>query len=326
MINFVTLAEMNKDVINSLYKIPHDIDIVVGVPRSGMLVASIIAVQLNKPLLDLNEYLSGYEYTVGLSTNIKIKRDINKVLIVEDSVLYGTSINRAKNRIEQSVLSSLHEYIYYAAYVSEITNSAQHVDVYARVLDNRVFEWNLMHHDILQRSCFDIDGVLCKDPTPEENDDGENYRNFMKNALPKYVPTKKIGWLVTSRLEKYRAETEEWLAKNHIEYDHLIMSQFKTAEERRRLGSHPGYKAAIYSQLPEVELFVESERWQAIEIVKRTNKPVYCTENQFFYTMSDFPKNKKIYTILRKIGLIFPKRIRKAGYSLLYLSKGTPLR
>ena len=37
----------------------------------------------------------------------------------------------------------------------------------------RVFEWNLMHHDsIIPQACVDIDGVLCEDPTDEQNDDG----------------------------------------------------------------------------------------------------------------------------------------------------------
>lgn len=63
---------------------------------------------------------------------------------------------------------------------------------------------------------MDIDGVLCADPTPEENDDGEKYRHFLLNTPPLFIPKVTIGTLVTSRLEKYRPETEAWLQKNHV--------------------------------------------------------------------------------------------------------------
>lgn len=31
----------------------------------------------------------------------------------------------------------------------------------------------------LLKTCFDLDGVFCVDPTWEENDDGEKYRKFI---------------------------------------------------------------------------------------------------------------------------------------------------
>ena len=158
---------------------------------------------------------------------------------------------------------------------------------------------------------LDIDGVLCENPTPEENDDGEKYIEFLRNARPKYVPTKKIGYLITSRLEKYRAETEYWLKKHGVEYDQLIMCPYQTAEERRRRGNHAIIKAIVYSQLPGTVLFVESERWQAIEIARRTFKPVFCTENQQCYTSSDFESEKKRFILYARLGRLFPQKIRK---------------
>ena len=312
MINFVTVNDMNKDIIDSLVNIPHDVDLIVGIPRSGMLVASIIAAQLNKPLIDINSYCSNMECSVGKTTNIKVKRmsEIKKVLIVEDSVLLGVSINEVKERILEAGLEMVREHIYYAVYVSELHKSYNYVDYYSRILDNRIFEWNLMHHPELNHMCFDIEGVLCEDPTREQNDDGEKYLDFLKNARPKYVPTKKIGYLVTSRLEKYRNETERWLQNQGIEYDQLIMCPLKTFEERQRYWNHAVQKAIVYAQLTGSELFVESEKWQAIEIARKTMKPVFCTENQQFYSSIDFPKDKARYRVLSKIGKLFSKRVR----------------
>lgn len=45
--NFRTLDQLNQCIYNNMYKLPRDIDLIVGIPRSGMLVANIIALYLN---------------------------------------------------------------------------------------------------------------------------------------------------------------------------------------------------------------------------------------------------------------------------------------
>lgn len=143
----------------------------------------------------------------------------------------------------------------------------------------RVFQWNFLHRSVAAQSCFDIDGVLCVDPTREENDDGERYRRFLNDARPLMTPTHRLGHLVTSRLERYRPETEAWLRAQGIEYDKLWMLDLPTAEERRKAGLHGRFKAEVYSRLDAI-LFVESEERQAIEIAKLSGKPVLSIETQ----------------------------------------------
>jgi len=140
----------------------------------------------------------------------------------------------------------------------------------------RVFQWNYLNHNCLQDAAFDIDGVLCKDPLPQENDDGIKYKNFILNAKPLFIPQYKIPYIITSRLDKYRSETEEWLKKNNVQYDHLIMLTGYTAEERRRLGLHAAFKAEQYKKLPDIQLFIESDRKQAEEISRLTGKLCFC--------------------------------------------------
>ncbi|MBR1728760.1 MAG: hypothetical protein IJ728_04475 [Selenomonadaceae bacterium] len=55
--NFVTFSALNNDVIKNLHKIPRDIDLVIGVPRSGLLVANILALYLNKPLISIDMFI-----------------------------------------------------------------------------------------------------------------------------------------------------------------------------------------------------------------------------------------------------------------------------
>lgn len=312
---FVTYSDLNKDIVNSLYKIPEDIDIIVGIPRSGMLVATMIALYLNKPVTDIDSYLNRRIYANGLTKNTKkiINKfdDIKSALVVEDSVDSGRSMILAKKKIDASDIK--HKCVYFATYVR--SNSKSLVDVYARVIDDeRLFEWNFMHHKILEHACVDVDGVLCIDPTEKENDDGEQYIHFIKNAPQKLVPTRKIGWIISSRLEKYQKETEIWLHKNGIDYENIILMKGVTANERKKSANHGIFKANLYKNIKDAELFIESNPTQAQQIAEISHKPVYCVDNHTFY-------NYGITNIGREKRIEYKNKIKKimpSGIMLIY--------
>lgn len=285
---FITYADLNADIIANINRIPNDIDVVVGIPRSGLLVANILSLYLNKPLCDFDSFLQGRIYNSGTTKNkagwVKDFSEIRKVLIVEDTVCSGASINNAKERFWQQHFENITP-VWFAAYVWK--KNANFVDIYFRDVDiPRAFEWNYLHIKLLEQTCFDIDGILCEDPSIEQNDDGEKYRDFLLNAKPKFIPTQKIGCLVTSRLEKYRKETELWLSKNGILYDKLYMMNVSSAEERLKLGNHAEFKAGVYKQRKDMVFFVESEPHQAETICRLAKKAVFCPTNQKFYEES----------------------------------------
>jgi uncharacterized HAD superfamily protein len=179
----------------------------------------------------------------------------------------------------------------------------------------RYFQWNILNHSTLEKACFDIDGVLCADPLPEQNDDGEKYIDFILNAPPLFIPGCKIGTIVTSRLEKYRKETETWLAANNIKYNDLVMLDLPNMEARQRANNHGEHKAKAYLAKPYV-LFVESEYNQAVEINRISKKPVLCTANfemifeseSLMYNL----KSGKHLPFLRKYALKMRDKIRKS--------------
>jgi len=125
---------------------------------------------------------------------------------------------------------------------------------------------------------MDIDGVLCRDPSPDENDDGERYKLFLSEVEPLFVPRQRVKYLVTNRLEKYRADTVAWLSKYEVRYDHLVMMDLATKEERVRTGNHAAQKAQVYVK-SETALFIESSLSQARAIASMSGKPVLCIEN-----------------------------------------------
>ena len=138
---------------------------------------------------------------------------------------------------------------------------------------------------------------LSVDPTEEENDDGPNYKSFIENAKPLFLPAYKIPCIITSRLEKYRFETEKWLTDNGVIYENLIMLDLKTAAERQRLGIHAQFKASILNDRAE-KYYIESNWEQAKQIFKFTNKSIFCTQNDVFIRTAmdiEYYENAKSY-------------------------------
>ena len=277
--NFRSIDDLNKLIKLRLPYIPQ-VDAIIGIPRSGMIPASLIALYLGKPLFTVDQFFQGsfLNFTTRLKKD-KSYTEVNKVLVVDDSCNTGSCLNRVKDILSER--SNGIEILYSAVYVTE--QASKMVDFYFEICPlPRVFEWNIMDHDILARSCVDMDGVLCVDPTPEQNDDGNDYLEFIRTAKPLFTPQHKIKAIVTSRLEKYRKPTEQWLSDHKINYDTLYMMNYKTAEERRAANRYAEYKAEIYENT-KATLFIESEVWQAKSIHSKTFKPVYCLGNGAFY-------------------------------------------
>jgi len=138
-----------------------------------------------------------------------------------------------------------------------------------------------MHHMLLAQSCVDIDGVLCRDPSEAENDDGPEYARFLADVQPRFVPSVRIRYLVTCRLEKYRSLTEEWLSRHGIGYDRLVMMDLPTKAARVASGSHATFKASVYRRT-DTQLFIESSREQADDIARLSGGDVLCTDTMEF--------------------------------------------
>ena len=196
---------------------------------------------------------------------------------------------------------------YLAAYALP-TNIAS-VDICFEICNHpRMFEWNFMHHWGLKYTCMDIDGVLCKDPSIFQNDDGKRYEEFLKSAVPLLIPTMPVGYLVTARLEKYREATEQWLKGNNVPYDHLIMLDCETAKERDQV-SQGAFKAQVYRAQKDCFLFVESSFEQALEICRLSGKQVYCTQNHALINPQNYLKYFGIYS--RDIKITFKRVVKK---------------
>lgn len=270
---YISYEELARDVLAWSYQLPRDIDVFVGIPRSGIIPATMLALHRNVRFTSLEDFRNGRILRGGFRDQ---HENIETAMVIDDSILSGKSMQRAIK-----ALSSLrHLKILYGAVYTH--PNIQEYKYFKIKPTPRIFQWNWLHHFWLNKACMDIDGVLCRDPTSEENDDGPRYRKFLRTAEPLNIPTVEVNTLVTSRLEKYRLDTIRWLRKWNVHYKKLIMHPAKNAIERRQLKDHAKRKAKVYLS-KDYQLFIESSNKQAEYIHAKTNKPVLCTDTGYFY-------------------------------------------
>ena len=295
--NFRNISQLSDQLLDWSKRLPRDIDVVVGIPRSGLLAANLFALYRNIALAELDGFLEGrclssgstrrnlLNTASGTSSPYFLERP-RKVLVLDDSARSGKTLREARRRIAASLMS-FHDVHFAAVYAT--ADTLHDLDFYCELLEPpRVFEWNIFNHHILEESCVDLDGVLCHDPTPEDNDDGPNYLEFISNARPLVTTSYRIGYIVTSRLERYRKETECWLKENAITYKELIMLDYPDGNTSRQLNTHSAHKARFYKKT-RAKLFIESDIRQAVEIVSLSKKDVLCTDSMQLISVGSLP-------------------------------------
>lgn len=252
--DFRTVAELARVVSHNLWRLPGDFSVVAAIPESGRLPAALVGLQTGRAVRDLAELLApGAAAPEGA------------VLLVDDVCLTGATMAAARERLVGCYPGVLvHRLAVYCRSGSEAA-----VDLsFARAPADPVFEWSLFRSPVVERSMFDLDGILCGDCPAEDDDDGERYRRFLETATPQAVPRGPVHSIVTARLEAWRPETEAWLADHDIAYGRLVMLDLASDSERRRTRPQGRFKAAAYAADPGAVLFVESETWQAREIAR----------------------------------------------------------
>jgi hypothetical protein len=267
MLSVRSVADLDRTIIANLHRIDRStFDVVVGIPRSGMLPATLIATYLQKPLTDVEGYVRGS----ASGRSGVLQKAGERVLLVDDSVNKGRAMRTAAGR----VLTRASEVTRLAVFGPYQVPAEDVCDMYFEIVEGpRCFQWNMAKHIRLDRWCFDFDGVLCRDPTREENE------KFIDSAEPLFMPTRPIGFIVTARLEKYRKHTEAWLHRQGIRFQGLHMMPYATKAERMAAGGRGQWKAEIFRRIGS-EFFIESDPKQAGIIARLSGRPVWCVRTQ----------------------------------------------
>lgn len=267
---FISYAQLAKD-LESFCKILKRPDLVVGIPKSGMLVATMMAKYWNTEVCRIESddfYITGY--------NCKL------IYVVDDSMLAGQTMKYVMENIGEDKRVK-----YLVMYDSDKTHmeGMAPYESFRKIIGCRVFQWNLWNHkELLALSCMDMDGVLCRPPTERENDDGPLYKKFLVETEPWFIPQHPVGAIVTARLSKYNQQTIDWLNKHSIKYNNLVMLNMESKAERLSyINIHSDFKSTIYHKLSNYSIFIEDEPHQAYRINMLIGRPVICVSNWVLY-------------------------------------------
>jgi uncharacterized HAD superfamily protein len=276
---YKSVSDLNACILGNLHQLPRDVDLVVGIPRSGMLAANLIALYLNLPLTDLNGLCERRLLSWGKRAIRTQREDVfaagSRVLVVDDCISQGTELRKAQQQIADANLPV--DCIYACVY--GFPESPRVVDIVMEVVPRPMcFQWSCIHSSSVSDYCFDIDGVLCANPTKAQDDDGAEYEKFLRDTSPLLLPTAEVGWLVTCRLEKYRAQTEAWLRRHGVRYRQLIMMDYPDQAARARANASATFKAKVYRETGAL-LFIESCPGLAALIAQESGLPVLCMES-----------------------------------------------
>ncbi len=301
--DYRSLDDLSKAILHNRHKVPQDVDLIVGIPRSGVFAGNLLGLLWNIPVTDLDGYLKNTELVLtnphSVRRAIAYPREARHILLIDDTIHSGRSMDHARELlmgvdVDQKITSC-------AVFANPKPKSITRINIFFETLPSpAVLEWNVMHRDKLEQFCVDIDGVLCRNPTRHEDDDGAEYRKFLSNVTPLMIPTYKVGYLVTGRLEKYRKDTEEWLNRHNVAYNELIMLDLPDKATRIKRNAAPRFKADVYKSLNDSHLFIESEMKEARVISELSGKAVLCFSNQKFLT----PKFSRALVALKTRALV----------------------
>jgi uncharacterized HAD superfamily protein len=267
-----SVADLAATITANLHRIDRrQFDVVVGIPRSGMIPASIIATALQLPLADVGGYARG----IVNGRSGALVSGGNRVLLVDDSCNKGRAMATAVATLPKGT-----EVTRLAVFGPYQVEPSSVCDIWFEIVHGpRAFAWNMSKHIRLSRWGFDFDGVFCRDPEKAENDDGPRYDRFLREAEPLFLPTRPVGHIVTCRIERYRSATETWLRRQGVRFESLTMMPYANKAERMAAGNRGGWKAEQVRRLG-VELFVESCPKQAGIIAREAGTQVWCTRTQ----------------------------------------------
>lgn len=245
---------------------------VCGIPRSGTLIAGMLAQHRNIHQVFPEQLLLGQRpWEQSLRRRVAPRRD-GFVLVVDDTCWTGRTMPLMRERLAGLEGVDLR---YGALYSRPEAHAA--IDFWYADLPTAAhsFEHNFGHDVVAKHVIFDLDGTLCEDWTlpGEEGEFAAQYQQHLISARPLFLPSTKILAVCTARLERYRPQTEAWLRQHGIAFEVVHMAPFESPAARRAYG-FARFKADYYALRSVAKLFVENDPAQAAEIQRRTRKPV----------------------------------------------------
>lgn len=249
--------------------------VVIGLARSGLVPAAIIASLWHKPMLVASPTTAGVSH-IGHGWRLKDAAQAQQplMLLVDDSAAYGSTIRHTVERLERSLdVRLIKTAVCFAA-----PEALDVVDYAANILSRpHYFEWCLANTGWIRTFAFDFDGVICEDPTMP--DSTPEYQRFLQTARPYLLPLRHEVTIITARHESHREATMEWLRRHGVNVRRLMMWEDDAHARWATPDRVAMWKADCLLKLRKngITGYIESDEVQARLIADKTGFPVICT-------------------------------------------------
>jgi hypoxanthine phosphoribosyltransferase len=275
-LEWVSLARLARDSVILASKIPANVTGIVGIPRSGMMPAAIIAELLHVPLLELSgDTAIRHTQTTSSRGPILVRNVKGPLVIVDDTVYGGAAMARARQ------LFKGYKPLFAAVYCHP--QRVNDIDFFTRELPSpHLLEWNFPNHGPYwglshpEVEAFfgagvasDLDGIIFHD-AESGGKLGELY------LAPRAFP---VPLIVTGRPERHREITEQQLRDRGVKWTRLEM--LPDSEEHSATNA-AFFKARCFAASG-CGMFIESCPWQAHTIHELTKLPVICPIQEKVY-------------------------------------------
>lgn len=316
---YKSINDMNDAILRGLEKFPTDADLVVGIPRSGLLAGNMISLYLNLPLTDLKglgeRRLLGNGKRPLPGSSERVFQDARKIIVVDDCVSRGTEMLKTKKLIEEWGYADRVVYATVFCFPERPDIADINLEIIPRPM---CFQWSCMHTPEISSNCVDLDGLLASRIDPEAAKTRESYLEQVRIANPIFTPTIEIGCIFAHRPDFSREATEIWLSQNRIRYKRLVLLPNEVFENPDGHAKMCEVFSSIFQE-EQYRLYLSGDDRVSAEVAEHTGKPVMNIRNSsmlnkssnaekdilrgqlrwMFISLRSIPK-----AMLRKIGIL----------------------
>ncbi|WP_043531834.1 phosphoribosyltransferase family protein [Litchfieldella xinjiangensis] len=268
---YKTYENLSHDIRNHLPSLQaHKFDLIVGVPRSGMIPAYMIALYLNISCVDLPTFLNNGSIANGKtrksSRTVALAQNAKRVLLVDDSIMSGREMRFAKEKVDAVYAGTVTTLAIY----SSLKNRSD-IDLFLEYVPKpRTFEWNLFHRSSIEHACISLDALFCR---PNESR-VDSARILSGELEPAFIPSYRIGHLLAEFPISLRHDVETMLERYGIDHGqiHWLPDAMNTADEI------VAWKARTYGEIG-AKFAIEFNDRTAAEMATLTGKPVLAIGN-----------------------------------------------
>jgi hypoxanthine phosphoribosyltransferase len=277
----VTAEQLTRDTLALAAELPPSIDLIVAVSRSGLMPGGLIASMLHLPLwtVTARHGLADPGHGGRLSDepwdlkSIAPTPDPRHVLLIDDTAALGREMTACVAIVRERWPESQ----FTRAVIYCHPGAVGQVDLYHSLYSgSHYLAWNWPNAGHGEACAYDFDGILCRDPTPQECSSQEAYERFIRTATPLYLPRRRpVPLIVSARPESVRGLCMEWLERHGVKCEQLLLRDWQAPLADPGQEDVARFKGAAYA-MSGCALFAESSPAQAEWIRNVANKPVLC--------------------------------------------------